>query len=128
MPRLDRDRPAGGPLVQAFSGNGFRIDGAVYETGVKLTPERVWRWDAPSPASLSQADFADLVAVAPKPEFILLGTGATLQRPDFALTEWLRDDGIGLEVMDSRAAARAWGMLRGEDRWIVAALMPLDQG
>ena len=127
MPRLDRDRPAEGPLVQAFSGNGFRIDGVVYETGVKLTPEAVWRWDAPSPVSLVQADFSDLVAVEPRPEFILLGTGATLQRPDFALTNWLREDGIGLEVMDSRAAARAWGMLRGEDRWIVAALMPLDQ-
>jgi len=27
--------------------------------------------------------------------------------------------------MDSRAAARAWGVLRAEERWIVAALMPL---
>ena len=26
---------------------------------------------------------------------------------------------------DSRAAARAWGVLRGEGRWIVAALLPL---
>jgi uncharacterized protein len=127
MPRFDRDRPAAGPLVQAFSGNGFRIDGTIYETGVKLTPADVWRWDAPSPGSLTQIDFADLVAVAPKPEFVLLGTGATLQRPELALTEWLRAEGIGLEVMDSRAAARAWGMLRGEDRWIAAALMPLDQ-
>lgn len=127
MPRLDRDRPAAGPLVQAFSGTGFRIDGAVYETGVKLTPEAVRRWDAPSPASLSQIDFADLVTIEPKPEFILLGTGAMLQRPDSALTEWLGGEGIGLEVMDSRAAARAWGMLRGEGRWIAAALMPLDQ-
>jgi uncharacterized protein len=28
-------------------------------------------------------------------------------------------------VMDSRAAARTWGLLRGEERWIAAALMPL---
>jgi uncharacterized protein len=27
--------------------------------------------------------------------------------------------------MDSRAAARTWGMLRGEERWIAAALMPI---
>ena len=25
----------------------------------------------------------------------------------------------------SPAAARAWGLLRGEERWIAAALMPL---
>jgi len=27
--------------------------------------------------------------------------------------------------MDSRAAARAWAVLRGEGRWIAAALFPL---
>jgi uncharacterized protein len=27
--------------------------------------------------------------------------------------------------MDSRAAARAWAVLRAEGRWIVAALLPL---
>lgn len=127
MPHLDRDRTAAGPQIQAFSGNGFRIDGVVYEAGVKLTPEAVWQWAAPSSASLSRDDFADLLAVEPRPEFILFGTGASLQRPDFALTEALRADGVGLEVMDSRAAARAWGMLRGEGRLIAAALMPLDQ-
>jgi uncharacterized protein len=33
--------------------------------------------------------------------------------------------GLGVEAMDSRAAARAWGVLRAEGRWIVAALLPL---
>jgi uncharacterized protein len=28
--------------------------------------------------------------------------------------------------MDSRAAARAWAVLRGEGRWIAAALYPLE--
>jgi uncharacterized protein len=128
MPRLDRDRPARGPLIQAFSGNGFRIDGTVYDRGVKLTPDAAYNWIAPSVAALSADDLADLIALTPAPEFILLGTGATLRRPDPVVTAALQVSGIGLEVMDSRAAARAWGVLRGEDRWIAAALMPLDQG
>jgi uncharacterized protein len=33
--------------------------------------------------------------------------------------------GFGVEAMDSRAAARAWVVLRGEGREIVAALLPL---
>jgi uncharacterized protein len=28
--------------------------------------------------------------------------------------------------MDRRAAARTWGVLRAEERWIAAALMPLE--
>lgn len=122
MPRLDRDRPAAGPLVQAFVDNGFRIDGVVYDGGVKLTPRSVQRWPETYPLDLD-----DLCALEPAPEFILLGTGASLRRPDPAFVEAIQSRGIGLEVMDSRAAARAWGVLRGEDRWIAAALMPLDQ-
>ena len=45
--------------------------------------------------------------------------------PPRALREALEARGIGLEAMDSRAAARTWGLLRGEERWIAAALMPL---
>jgi len=60
-----------------------------------------------------------------RPEFILIGTGAVMARPPRALVDALEAEGIGVEAMDSRAAARAWGILRGEDRWIAAALLPL---
>ena len=127
MPRLDRDRPATGPLVQAFSGNGFRVDGIVHATGLKLTPLAAIAWQAPQLSALTAQDVADLLALQPRPEFLLLGCGATLRRPDSAFLADLQQQGIGIELMDSRAAARAWGVLRGEDRWIAAALMPLDQ-
>ena len=60
-----------------------------------------------------------------RPEFILIGTGATLVRPPAALVRALEAQGIGVEPMDSRAAARAWGVLRAERRTIAAALYPL---
>ena len=69
------------------------------------------------------ADFAPLLSLDPQPEFLLLGTGPTLRRPPPALEAALP---FGIEVMDSRAAARAWGVLRAELRWIAAALYPLD--
>ena len=59
------------------------------------------------------------------PEFLLLGTGRTMAFPPRVLIEALEARSIGVEAMDSRAAARTWGMLRGEGRWIAAALMPL---
>lgn len=127
MPRLDRDRPAPGPLVQAFSGNGFRVDGIVYTTGLKLTPLAAMTWQAPLLSALTAQDIADLLALQPRPEFLLLGSGATLRRPDPSFLTALQEQGVGVELMDSRAAARAWSVLRGEDRWIAAALMPLDQ-
>jgi uncharacterized protein len=66
-----------------------------------------------------------LLALVPPPEFILLGTGATLAFPPRAFISALEEKGVGVEAMDSKAAARTWGVLRGEGRWIAAALMPL---
>ncbi len=59
------------------------------------------------------------------PEVILLGPGSALVLPPCAFVAALEAKGIGVEAMDSRAAARTWGVLRGEGRWIGAALMPL---
>ena len=65
------------------------------------------------------------VSISPAPEFLLLGTGAALVRPPLAFIAALEARGFGVEAMDSRAAARAWGVLRSEGRRIVGALYPL---
>ncbi|RYD56555.1 MAG: hypothetical protein EOP60_05115 [Sphingomonadales bacterium] len=116
---------AEGPVISGFSGRGFKVDGGVYE-GLLISPERADGWAPPPLEELTDADLAPLLALNPKPEFILLGTGATMRRPPLALVKALEARGIGLEPMDSRAAARGWGVLRAELRWVAGALYPLD--
>lgn len=118
MPQFVPDDVPTGPLLQGLSGGGFRVDGEVHRA-VLLTTASAMPWDAPA---ATPAALAPLVAA--RPELILLGTGA-VARPDPALARALEAQGVGLEVMDSRAAARAWVILRGEGREIAAALMPL---
>ena len=117
--RFDRNPPAAGPVVTGFAGAGFKIDGEPTEGGVLLTPE----WWRPWDGVLTEAALDPLTAL--QPEFLLIGTGPALVRPARELVAALDARGIGVEAMDSRAAARAWGVLRGEDRWIAAALMSL---
>jgi uncharacterized protein len=124
MARFERDPAAEGPVVTGFSGGGFVVDQGVYRA-LLLTPLRADEWAAPAPADLALGDLEPLLALEPAPEFLILGTGERLVHPPRSLREALEAHGIGLEVMDSRAAARAWGLLRGEERWIAAALMPL---
>jgi uncharacterized protein len=124
MPRFDRDPKARGPLVQGFAGSLFAVDGARHRA-VLLTPEAAFAWQPPPLAELAPDHLAAILALRPQPEFLLLGTGAAFAFAPRALRDALEAQGIGLEVMDSRAAARAWGVLRAEDRWIAAALMAL---
>jgi uncharacterized protein len=124
--RFDRDPKASGPVVQGFTQAGFAVDGGIYQ-GLFLTPKRADEWQAPVLAELTVTDLEPLLALEPGPEFVLLGTGAAMSFPPRSLVRSLEERGIGLEAMDSRAAARTWGMLRSEERWIAAALMPLTQ-
>ena len=125
MPSLDREATGQGPLVQGFSGTGFRVSGELFPRGVFLTPEWARPWDAPTIEALDAGALEPLLALDPAPEFIMLGTGTTMRRPAASLVAEIERRGIGFEAMDSRAAARAWGVLRAEERWIAAALMPL---
>lgn len=122
--RMERGANAGGPIVRGFGPAGFRIDDETSYPALLLTTERAERWTPPP------LDALTLDALKPlldgRPEFILLGTGAALVRAPAALAKALDAQGIGIETMDSRAAARAWGVLRGEGRVIAAALYPLD--
>ena len=124
MPRFDRDPSARGPLVQGFTAGGFSVDGHFYR-GLLMTPESAAEWTPPPIAELGLDDLVPILSLDPPPEFILLGTGAAFSLPPPALRRALEERGIGLEAMDSRAAARIWGVLRSEERWIAAALMPL---
>lgn len=106
-----------GPRLTGFRGNALVVDGVARAGAVILTPEAVIDWDG--------KDFTAAADIDPAPEFILLGTGAGLERPDPRLVADYEARGIGIEVMDTRAAARAWTLLRTEGRWISAALRPL---
>jgi uncharacterized protein len=122
--RIEQEKQAGGPIVRGFAGNGFRLDDdAVYRAAL-LTPDAATAWSPPPLEELTEAALRTLIAI--QPEFVLIGTGAALVRPPVALVRALEAREIGVEAMDSRAAARAWGVLRGEGRVIGAALYPLD--
>jgi len=125
MVSFDREDAPSGPVVRGFSGTAFRVENRIVAGGLWLTPETATDWTAPPIDALAIDDLASLLALDPPPEFLLLGTGASMRRPPLAFMAAVEAAGFGVEAMDSKAAARAWNVLRGEDRWIVAALMPL---
>ena len=123
MARFVPEEAAAGPVLQGVGAAGFRVDGTVYRA-VQLCPTRAIAWEPPALDALSLDDLAPLLD--PAPEFLLIGTGARLRRPPQALFAAAEVRGIGIDLMDSRAAARAWVIVRGEGREVAVALFPLD--
>ena len=58
-------------------------------------------------------------------EFVLLGVGHTNALPPRAVREALAKAGIGLEFMDTPAAARMYNVLTAEGRRLAAALIAI---
>jgi uncharacterized protein len=58
-------------------------------------------------------------------EFVLLGVGARPLPPPPAVRQTLQAAGIGLEVMDTPAAARTYNVLAAEGRRLACALVAI---
>jgi uncharacterized protein len=71
--------------------------------------------------ALDEAAFERVKALAP--EIVLLGTGARQRFPHPRLYRTLTADRIGVEVMDSAAAARTYNIIAAEGRRVAAALI-----
>lgn len=61
------------------------------------------------------------------PEVLLVGTGARQQFLPASVLKPLLKAGIGIEVMDTQAAARTYNILMSEGRRVVVALIPTGE-
>jgi uncharacterized protein len=105
-------------LVDGVSGDGWRIGGEILAAPVLIANGRA---ETVAPAD-GLACLDPVLALVPRPEVLLLGTGARLVWPPAEMRRAAAAAGIALEAMDSRAAARTWNVLAQEGR-LVAALL-----
>lgn len=112
------------PTIDAYGDGGFRLAGARHDGSVLILADTARPWPVTSMADLSLAAFADVLAVGPaEVEFVLLGTGARNALPSREIREGLRAAGLGLEFMDTAAAAKLYNLLTSEGRKLAAALI-----
>ncbi len=113
-----------GTGLQLFTGYGagyVAVNTVRHETGVLVTPERVTEWKVTVFEALGGADFGFIADL--KPEIVIFGTGATQRFPRPELARALAATGVGVEVMDTRAACRTYNILASESRKVVAAVL-----
>lgn len=103
-------------------GDGFvAVNGARHATHLLVMSDHVVQWNVEGFEALSADTAGDLIAWGA--EIILLGTGASLRFPEPELARRIAAAGIGLEVMDSKAACRTYNVLMAEGRRALAAIL-----
>lgn len=116
-----RENAGDANAIIGCTGSEVRLRGRAIAGPVIVTRDAVLDdWRPPAVDRMSIGDFEAVLAL--KPEVVLLGTGARQQLAPPALLGEFAARGIGLEVMDNRAACRTYNVLLGEFREVAVAL------
>ncbi len=109
-------------------GDGYvEINRVRFAHPVIFGPEgEISRWPAVSHQQIDAAALAQAgrLGTSPLPEVLLIGTGAHQHFLSAALLRPLLQSGVGVEMMDTQAAARTYNILMAEGRRVVIALIP----
>jgi len=112
--------------IDAYGNGGFRFADMSHRGSLLLLPSGIYAWDVVSLGDLSEASFAPAIAEAAAIEFLLLGTGRTMQLMPPMLGPALRAKGLRVDAMDTGAAARTYNIVLAENRRVAAALIAVD--
>ena len=119
--KLHAAAPSAYNTIHAYGEDYVMVNGRRYESSLVVLPERIFPWGPISFDSLGEEHFEMLKTL--EAEILLLGTGPRQRFPHPGLTAPLAAAGIGVEVMDLKAACRTYNILVAEERKVAAALM-----
>jgi uncharacterized protein len=112
------------PSVDAYGQGGFRLSGRRHEGSVLILRDVAQPWPVTAMSGLDVAALEPVLqAGRAEVEFLLLGTGPVNARPPREVRDAFLAAGMGLEFMDTPAAARLYNVLTSEGRRLAAALI-----
>lgn len=120
--KLHADRHDDLNAITAYDAGWIEVNGVRHQGALLIRPTGpIEAWKV---SGIEALDSTALMALLdPRPEVILLGTGAALRFPPPAVTRPLLQAGVGIEVMDTAAACRTYNILMAEGRQVLAALL-----
>lgn len=119
--KLHLSRSAGQNVFSGYGADYVAVNNVRYEKSVLVTPEAVTEWNVSAFEALTASDFEFVARLGV--EIVVFGTGAAQRFPRPDLVRALAGAGVGLEVMDSKAACRTYNILAAEGRKVVAAIL-----
>jgi uncharacterized protein len=120
---LTREHPGQKVYIRAVGKDGITIGEDKFTSSLILSPDTVNPdWGVDAFADISAETLQPLLDL--DPELVLIGTGAQQHFPTPETLMMFYRAGIGVEIMNTRAACRTFNILVLEERRVVAGLIP----
>jgi uncharacterized protein len=107
----------------AYGNGGFRFADMSHRGSLLALPSGIRAWPVSSVTELTDEAFGPIFAEGDAIDLLLLGTGADIAAIPAPFRTRFREAGIGLDVMQTGAAARTYNILLAENRKVGAALI-----
>jgi len=117
-------------LISNYGRGVLSVNGQDFHQNILITRTRVVEdWFSGDISELTLAHFEPLFDQIDKeqPEIVVFGSGSKHVFPDFALMAELKQHGVALEAMNTRAACRTYSVLVNEYRPVAAALIQISE-
>lgn len=109
-------------LITGYAKSYVEVNKQRYTQNLVIMSDKlILDWPATDFANLTEAHFAQILAI--KPEVVLLGTGEKHQFLHPKIIQKLTQNNIPLECMTTAAACRTYNILMSEGRNVAAALL-----
>jgi uncharacterized protein len=109
--------------IDAYGNGGFRFADMSHRGSILALPSGVRAWSVTSATDIDAQSLAPVFAEGDALDLLLLGTGRDVAFIPEDLRARFRDARIGLDVMQTGAAARTYNVLLAENRKVGAALI-----
>lgn len=112
--------------LEAYGNGGFRFGDMSHVGSLLILQSGIYGWDVTEFDDVHPNVFQAVFHEAEAHEFLIFGTGDEQRFPSKELRSSFQSAGLGLEVMDTGAAARTYNVLISEGRKVAAAFIAVD--
>ena len=109
--------------IDAYGDGGFRFAEMSHRGSILALPSGIRAWDAAQASDIDAGSLAAVLAEFEAIDLLLIGTGPEIVPLPAPLRRRLKESSIGLDVMQTGAAARTYNILLAENRKVAAALI-----
>jgi uncharacterized protein len=120
-PQIAPDRQ----LIQGYGSGSFTVSGVRHQGSILVFADRVVRWGPASPDEIDLASLQPVHDAQPRPDILVVGSGAAFALFPPALRQAIREWGVIVEAMATPAACRTYNVLLAEERRVAAALIAM---